>query len=157
MQRAYKKTNLLALLCAVVLLFGCCICIPLGLQRDSIAKGQTANLTLTMDDELCYMPFDYDWYINIKDGNDKVVYSQAFSGVLTSNQTIGLQADAHYRIMVYTPTSVVVNMTLTLGSDYAAVDHNYIGSDFVMPSAGAELDIILNTQNASIFTGSDTI
>ncbi|MBQ7603294.1 MAG: hypothetical protein IJU58_04080 [Clostridia bacterium] len=152
------KANWVFALCVCVLVFASGICIPLGMQqRDSVAQGVAANLTLSMDEELCYMPMDYEWFINIKDGTGKVVYSQTFNGTFTTGPTIGLVADSHYRIMVYAPTSVVVNMTLELNGDYITVDHNYIGNDFVMPSAGANLDIMLNLQNASIFTDSQTI
>lgn len=158
MQQAKFNTNVFFVICSAVLLFACCICIPLGMQRDSVAQGQTSNLAISMDEELCYMPFDYDWFLNIKDSTGKIVYSQTFSGTFDNGPTIGLNVGDHYRIMVYAPTSVVVSMTLDLGSGvYATVDHNYIGEDFVMPSGGAALNIVLNMQNASIFTGSETI
>ena len=153
------KVNIVLVVCVALLLCACCVCIPFSLHKDSnVAQGQAANLSITMDEELCYMPFKYDWFINIKDATGKVVYSKSFEGTFENGPTISLTADAHYSIMVYAPTSVVVSMTLDLGNDlYVGVDHNYVGTDFVMPSGGASLDIILNMQNASIFTGSETI
>ncbi len=126
-------------------------------NNNSKVNAATANLSFTMDDQLNNIGAPFDWYINIKDQSGSIVYSKTFNGVVATGPSVGLTVGDRYSIMVYTPTGVTVYLTLTSNNKDIYIENNYLGNDFVMPSSGANIEILFAQNNNSIFFDSTTI
>ena len=126
-------------------------------SNNDVAKGQTANLTFTMDDQLNEFPVDFDWFINIKDSGGRIVYSKSFNGAFSTGPSVGLTAGDKYSVMVYAPTTFSTYLTLSYGGNDISVNNNYMGGDFVMPSTGANIEILFGQKNNSVFFDDTTI
>lgn len=150
--KKYLKTVLFV--CVAFALTLCCVLPILHIQNSAIATG-ASNATLTISsDESNNMPFDATYTLNVCDENKNVVYSQSFNGSFFDTCSTTLEAGKHYSFMIFAPTSVVVWLGL---GDIGSLSSNFFGTDFVMPSTGLALRLVVTTRNPSIFSDSSTV
>lgn len=140
---------------AMFALFGFAFSFSSGAE---VAYGSNATLTVGID-QYSYMPFDLDYTLDVMDENGKVVESFVFNGVPTAAQTASLTVGSKYSLAAHIPTGVFCTIIFkgSGGAQDVSFNTNFLGNDFVMPSAGLTVELALTTTNPTIFTNTTII
>ena len=141
--------------CGVLLTF---FGISLSLSSSpEVAHGANATLTVGVEPQ-SYMPFDLDYTLDIINEDGKVVESLVFNGVPSGTQTTSLVVGEKYSMAARVPTGVFCTIIFKgSGTPNVSFNSNFLGSDFIMPSAGLTVGLSLATTNPTLFTNTTII